>query len=382
MEGFDDSPTYYFENKWYKTNGGEEIVTGYSLRGGQRLKNAVIGIKETLKRSVIKTINETHIRVLDTRKNGVAWDIEIQMMLKSERGIALVKLYGPYDQKDKKDNVIMVTKNKRSHVKFVEILAEKIIKPLIVEFVKEENVDEEKEEDKNTCSVCDKTFKSPAGLKTHNTTKHKLQAQEKLLEKDAFKVVNCIEKCIEELDEKEASELNETCDLEKDLKVYSENCENCEFKIVAERKYLALKILSKHKREKHAKICSECDFNALNLQELKRHLRDTHGKISISTSPPAKKKRRGEEVEKENPEDMETDENVSNLSSQVEEKESNKMDIDIEDSEKIKRELSDKMDMKVKNKQQKIDADEKKWEEEKLAREKVKKSLEEHIGKI
>ena len=35
MDGFGDSPTYYLEKKWYKINGNEDTVTGYSLRGGQ-----------------------------------------------------------------------------------------------------------------------------------------------------------------------------------------------------------------------------------------------------------------------------------------------------------------------------------------------------------
>ena len=216
MEGFDDSPTFYTENKWYKNNSIKEAVTGYSLRGGYKLKSAVAGLKATLKRGVTKTFEETHIRVLDDRENGVALDIDIELMTKLERGIAMVKLYGPYDQKEKKDNVIMITKNKRSPVKFVEILAEKIIKPLIAKFVKEENLDENTEE-LNSCSVCERTFKSPAGLKTHKTTKHKAQSREissskevLLLEKQAAKVVNCIENRIEELDDEEASTLNET----------------------------------------------------------------------------------------------------------------------------------------------------------------------------
>ena len=87
-------------------------MTGYSLRGGQMLKHAVIGIKETLQRGVNKTLEDTNVLVLDTRKNGVALDIEVQVMLKSERGVAMIKLYGPYSPQDKKENVIMVTKTK------------------------------------------------------------------------------------------------------------------------------------------------------------------------------------------------------------------------------------------------------------------------------
>ena len=66
--------------------------------------------------------------MLDSRKSGVALEIEVEMIFKSERGNAMIKLHGPYSQKDKKDNVIMVTKIKRNHEKFVTILAEKVVK--------------------------------------------------------------------------------------------------------------------------------------------------------------------------------------------------------------------------------------------------------------
>ena len=109
MDVFKEVPKYYSEKKWYKTNGNEETVTGYSLRGGDMLKHAVIGLKETLQKGVIKTYDDTHIRVLDTRKVGVSFDIEVELLFKSDRGIAMIKLHGPNSQKDKKDNVIMIT---------------------------------------------------------------------------------------------------------------------------------------------------------------------------------------------------------------------------------------------------------------------------------
>ena len=46
-------------------------MTVYSLRGGQKLKFAVMGLKETYQRSVKKACNGTILRVLDTRENGV-----------------------------------------------------------------------------------------------------------------------------------------------------------------------------------------------------------------------------------------------------------------------------------------------------------------------
>ena len=74
---------------------------------------------------------------------------------------------------------------------------------------------------------------------------------------------------------------------------------------------------------------------------------------------------------------MEIEENVLSLSVQLEEKDIEKMDIDEEFM--VQKELSNKMDKKVMEKQQKNDESEKKWAENKLAREKSKKDNEKKI---
>ena len=107
------------------------ITTGYSLRGRCSLKKAVEGLKNILVKGDSQDVEGIKFRVLDTRKNGIALDIEIEMVAKGDKGIAMVKLYGPYEKKDNKDNVVMITKSKQSESKFVTLLADKIIKPII-----------------------------------------------------------------------------------------------------------------------------------------------------------------------------------------------------------------------------------------------------------
>ena len=55
-------------------------------------------------------------------------DVEIELVEKSSRGIAVLKLFGPNKEKE---NVVMVTKSKGSESKYVTMLAEQIIKPLV-----------------------------------------------------------------------------------------------------------------------------------------------------------------------------------------------------------------------------------------------------------
>ena len=38
------------------------------------------------------------LELLVAAKNGIAIDIEVQMVNKDDKGVAMVKLYGPYDK--------------------------------------------------------------------------------------------------------------------------------------------------------------------------------------------------------------------------------------------------------------------------------------------
>ena len=120
MAGLDeDVSTAYKVKKWGIDEGGEHITTGYSLRGRCSLKKAVEGLKNILVKGDSQDVEGIKFRVLDTRKNGIALDIEIEMVAQGDKGIAMVKLYGPYEKKDNKDNVVMITKSKQSESKLV-----------------------------------------------------------------------------------------------------------------------------------------------------------------------------------------------------------------------------------------------------------------------
>ena len=124
---------------------------------------------------------------------------------------------------------------------------------------------------------------------------------------------------------------------------------------MANRKYVSLQMIKKHKETCMERTCNLCDFIPKDMQQLKRHRRDEHGFISGSTSPPLKKKKNqagSKDVEEPmnigNESDNEEDK-VENLSLKLED-----MDIEPEtDSDKeIEHERSKTMDEKIKQKEQ------------------------------
>ena len=110
----------------------------------------------------------------DDRKNGTGIDIDVEVVDGKERGVGILKLYGPNSKK--KENVIMVSKSKDSEHKFVIILTEKVIKPLMDKFLVGEKQTEtiveanvmssvSDEEETLACKFCGKMCVSSAGLK-------------------------------------------------------------------------------------------------------------------------------------------------------------------------------------------------------------------------
>ena len=171
------------EKKWGKEEEGEYFTDGYSFRGKTVFQKALEGFKNMKKKGFIENIMGVKIHVLDTRKNGVCLDVEIECTEGDSRGNAMLKLYGP---NKRKQNVITVSKCKGSDVKFVKILAEKVVRPLIEMFLhgKMNYIQENKPIVMKSVSVrgkklrlikcpyCIKTSYSNRGLKSHITKMH------------------------------------------------------------------------------------------------------------------------------------------------------------------------------------------------------------------
>ena len=81
-----------------------------------------------MKKGNLKVLDSLSFKVLDSRKipHGLEYDVEV--LKEKERGIAILKIFGP---NTKKGCTLMVNKSKKHEVKFVEMLALDVIKKLI-----------------------------------------------------------------------------------------------------------------------------------------------------------------------------------------------------------------------------------------------------------
>ena len=178
----DENPSEYKEKIWGKTVDGQYIVDGFVFRGKRFFAKVVNYLQETLEKGFKKTVNGVGFRVLDTREKGVEWEVEVEVIENKKKGIAILKLYGPNKTKE---FVVSVNRSKGHDPKFVEILARKVIKPVMNSFVKGQKplTDLQIEEEKSVtvkgnkvqlhkCPHCDKTSYSIPGLKGHVTKMH------------------------------------------------------------------------------------------------------------------------------------------------------------------------------------------------------------------
>ena len=281
----------------------------------------------------------------------------------------MLKLYGP---SKKKQIVVLITKSKGSDCKFMKILAEKVIKPLLDQIL-EDQIEDEFIDKKNSvsvagkeleikrCSFCDKTSYSDSGLKTHITKMHK----QKLKRKRNFCESKDKEIPINEEPTDDSMEItfDQTLEnVEENLpKKYSNQCDNCDFLVQAPRKYVALQAFNTHRqfcnkaKSKKYHSCEMCVFKTKDSSIFKNHMRDEHSITTCSTSPPQKRKRQTN-VKDDHPVDAVID------SRKEENVEVEEMEIDRNESER----LSKKMDKKIKEKEKENEEKERLYNEKQI----------------
>ena len=104
-----DLSEVYKEKIWGKDEGGEHITDGYVFRGKRTFQKAREGLQELMKRGYKNEKNGVKYEVLDDRIKGVEKEVEIKVIHNNDKGIAMLKLYGP---NKRKENVVSVTRSK------------------------------------------------------------------------------------------------------------------------------------------------------------------------------------------------------------------------------------------------------------------------------
>ena len=321
-------------------------------------------------------IDNVKFKPLDSKAQGAGLEIDVEVTHNKSRGVAILKIYGPKED-IKKANTVTVSKSRESDSKYIVILAERVIKPLMDQFLSgEREIEETKDVSKPVdlvpsqikqfkCSFCEKICKTSAGLKGHTTKMHLDSQQEeedeplKNKRKSRDEVTEVVESLLKEvidISEEEVTLEDTVCGAIEEKK-YTKMCEACDFKLEANKKYMLLQKLRHHKVSCLSRIqCSNCDIKVKDQQQVKRHMCDEHNLMSGSTSPPLKKKKVDEKLSAPADAEYFDKPEVMDLSESLED-----MDICEEDGEKdadenyIFVERSKKMDEKVRAKAKKND---------------------------
>ena len=110
-----EEPTEYDESTWGKNIDGVYVIDGFKFKGKQSFRKAKEDLEKQLVKGAKGEINGAEFIVLDARLKGIEIEADIQIIEKNKtgienRGVAMVKLYGP---NERKENSITVTKRKK-----------------------------------------------------------------------------------------------------------------------------------------------------------------------------------------------------------------------------------------------------------------------------
>ena len=356
----------YSEKIWNRDDGQ---IDGYVFKGKRAFGPALEGLKNIMQKGKSKEIENVTFKVLDSKPRGSGLEIIVQVSANKSKGQAILKVYGPKDD-IKKENSVTVTKSKDSETKYVVILAEKVVKPLMNGFLSGDM--EVAENVQNTikpaprknfkCNFCEKMCKTPGGLKGHITKKHlnfkqsenQDQIETKEDEEDGKNkrkkeevnelVESLISSVIQINEEDEKVTLEESVIEEK--KYYTKMCNVCDFEVESTKNYISVQKILKHRDSCSLRVqCFQCDLRFKDQNKMKKHMRDVHGLSTNSMSPPIKKKK------VDILDELTTNKDIIDLSESIEE-----MEIDSNEKEEdVLKERSRLMDEKVNEKQMKDD---------------------------
>ena len=153
-----EEPTEYDESTWGKKVDGQFVIDGYKFKGKQSFRKSKEYLENLMVKGAKGEINGSSYRILDARLKGIEKEVDLKITECTKTGIensgtAIVKIYGP---NKRKENSVTVTKSKKSDIKFVAIIAQKIIRPLIKQSLTPDMNSKIKQETLTKCKICDK----------------------------------------------------------------------------------------------------------------------------------------------------------------------------------------------------------------------------------
>ena len=175
---FDELPNLYQEKDW---------KGGYSFKSRTpAFEKAASGLKILLKKTVkVQQIDDIKIRVIKVSKQGEARMTDIEITDIEGTGEVHMHTWGP--NKRTRKITIGITKSSKGERKHVDIVAKKVVKPLLDRLLKGETtktllktffvniVKQEAWIDSNqySCPICHRKFPMERGMKSHITKMHK-----------------------------------------------------------------------------------------------------------------------------------------------------------------------------------------------------------------
>ena len=149
----------FTEKPWGRDIEGEYVMNGISYRGKRSFGIALDALKVLLKKGSGGEVENVAYKVLDARKSGSELVYDIEVIEDGNRGMSVLKLYGPNKQKE---YTALITKNKLCDAKFVSILSIKVIKPLIIKLFNGANKSAALNVDEKNifCDKCNKSFQT------------------------------------------------------------------------------------------------------------------------------------------------------------------------------------------------------------------------------
>ena len=366
----DDEESDFFDMEFIPKNCTIEEVTGVLFKGeSTEFKEASKRLSEMMSKVKAKYVIEgREVKTLSVPK-AAPTTIEVKT-IKGKVGRAGIKFF------TSKTNTIMVTKQKGQENIFVKALALKVVKKMLIGLISGEMSEDTLRNltIEYKCNFCEKVFYTKQGANNHMKRSHdepKSDKQEKAIKEEDFvgkrkrEILKHCEICDFSSSSEDALTKHASSHQKQKIDNIIRKCDECDLEFNVRTQLEWIKAVQKHKvttctakktETSPDKSCKTCDYQSMNEDDFRRHMRDTHEVDSISNSPPSKKRNKRTDVvedEMEVEENKVTDEHlIKDMDKLLLENESPMEEVESEESkyfnEKVKKKVNHNQKMNIK----------------------------------